>query len=426
MNRKFINIALSLLGVILGIAYSAISADAQALKPYVPLAWVAVGVGAILTVFFGLVDNIELKFISLYFQKYRLPQFKASIDELEKKVAHNPDFENVGGEDAFNRWEEIGEDLIVMSRIYNEARQQIVNLTSFIAPAMLRGRQEKRKQLIRLGRVAYRRAERLKRWDKAAIIAYYLTRAHYSLQTLSTEKGYKWVDRMRKIYDRYFNERLNPLLSGNKELHFLLLEVEGLRFADEGKRTDARVSFQKALSLAQEPDLAQKPNIARMRKNIYFHLAELADQDGNTPTTQALSFYNQALDLTSKDVPRQIFIYDKLGQLALLSEDYTQAFQYYDKLLKLAKEKSSPVSQYSAHKGLATVLLEETPSNIKEAYSHARKALEIVKVDPVKKFSEDVSSQDKAEVYEIQTLMIEIANKMYEQYCSLLNSPQTI
>ncbi|HWS83825.1 MAG TPA: hypothetical protein VN207_06155 [Ktedonobacteraceae bacterium] len=115
MKRKFINIALSLLSVILGLAYSAISADAEALKPYVPLAWIAIGVGGVLTVFFSLADDIKFKFLSLFFQKNLLTQLKASIDELERKLIHDPDLEDVNSNEVLNRlnnWEEIGEDLI--------------------------------------------------------------------------------------------------------------------------------------------------------------------------------------------------------------------------------------------------------------------------------------------------------------------------
>lgn len=83
MKQKVIKIALSVLGVILGLAYSVISAAADALKPYVPLAWGVIGIGIVLTVFFSIADDIKFKYLVLFFQKNRLTQFKSSIDEAE-------------------------------------------------------------------------------------------------------------------------------------------------------------------------------------------------------------------------------------------------------------------------------------------------------------------------------------------------------
>ncbi len=407
MKRKVISIALSLLGVILSLAYTVISASADVLKPYVPLACVAIGVGVVLTIFFSIADDIKFKYLALYFQKNRLIQFKASIDEAEKKLVYDPELEDIAGRevlDHLNSWEGIGEDLIVMSRIYANARQQIVDLTSLIAPAMLRYRHQK--EFIHLSRIAYNRARHLKRWNKAALIAYYITHAYYSLYAnLNTNDGRKWVDRMRDIYTRYPDEELHPLL----------LEVEGLQLKDDPeKRTDAKKNFETALKLALQPDLAKKLHIARMSKNIYIYLADLAEL--GLDTSAAFISYKQALDPASKDVFKQLYIYDKLGQLALRTEEYAQACQYYRDQLELAEKKLSPLWQSSAHKGLAKALLGKPPSDIKEAYLHAKQALEIVK-----EYSEDSPLQDKTEEYEIQAIMIDIANEMYMEYCSLLH-----
>lgn len=407
MKRKFISIGSSLLGVALGLAYSAISANAETLRPYVPLAWIVVVVGAILSVFFIVADDIKFKYLSLYFQKSRLSQFKASIDSLEAQLVHDPELEDVKADEVLNRlksWEDIGDDLIVMSRTYTNAKHQIVDLTSLIALAMLRYRREKK--FIHLGKTAYKRAKRLKRWNKAVLIAYYITHAYYSLNAnLNTNDGQKWVGRMKQIYNK----------SPHEELQALLLEVEGLRLKDNSdERPNAKRSFEEAIRLSRKPDLANKHSIVRMRKNIYFYLADLAERESDNNT--ALSFYNEALDPSSRDVFKQLYIYGKLGQLALLIKNYDQAYQYYDNQLDLAEMELFPVSQSSAHKGLAKTLLKRNPPDIENAYLHAKKALEIVKE----------YSEDKTEEYEIQTIMIDIANKLFEEYYALHHGQQII
>jgi hypothetical protein len=75
--------------------------------------------------------------------------------------------------------------------------------------------------------------------------------------------------------------------------------------------------------------------------------------------------------------------------------------------------------QSSAHKGLAKTLLKRDPPDIKNAYLHAKKALEIAKEN-----SEENS--ERANEYEIQTIMIEISNKMYEEYSALHQQGQQI
>ena len=408
MKRKFVRIAPGFLSMVLGIAYSVISADAEPLKPYVPLAWVVIGIGGILTIFFSVADDIKFK--SLFCQKNQLSRFQSIIRESEGKLIDDPDLEEASSNERLNRlntWGQIGKDLIVMSRTCKGARQQIVDLTSLIGSAMLRHRHGE--NFIDLGRTAYKRAEYSKRWHKAAMIAYYITLACYSLDRQN--EGHKWVDRMKEIYVKQ-SIRDSSIM----KLHPLLLEVEGLRLQDnQDKRVDAKRTFQEALDLAQQPDLARNPEIARMSKNVYSRLGGLAKLERDTDA--ALHFYSQALDPTSKDIFKQLDIYDNLGQLALLAQDYDQAHQYYDQQLELAKRKLSPVWQFSAHKGLAKALFKKIPSDIEKAYSHAKQALEIVK-----EHSEDNTSQDKAKEYEIQDIMINIAEKMYEEYCSLLHS----
>jgi hypothetical protein len=408
MKHKFAAISISLLSVLLGIAYSVISADADKLKPFVHIAWAVICIGGVLSVFFVIADNINFGFLSFHLTT----RCKVSIDEAEQKLVHDPELENVNGDEVFtllNSWEEMGEYLMFMSWMYNDARRLLIELTILIAPAMLRHTHQEK--FIVLGSAAYKRAKCLKRLNTAAMIAYYITHAYYSLYAdLSTSDGRKWVDRIRQIYTEYPNE----------EIHLLLLEVEGLRFkADPERRTNAKEIFEEALRLTQQSGLAKKPNIAKMSKNIYYYLGDLAEREADTNV--ALGHYNQALDPTSKDIFKQLYIYNKLGQLALLLKDYHQANQWYSKQLELAEKNSSPSQQCNAHKGLAKVLFEDSALDVGNAYLHAKQALEIAK-----EHFEDNPSRYKAEIYEIQVLIIDISNKMYKEYCSLLHGQRVI
>lgn len=407
MKQKVIAIGIALIGVALGITYSIISADADNLRKYVPLAWAGIGVLTLLLIFFTVATDLRFRFLSLlFFKQNRLLSYRKSLNDARQKTGQNPELENVNADLDLNSWEEIGDDLRIMSWIHiKDAGPQLIELSIVIAPAMLRhGHQSK---FIKLGSTAYKRAKRLERWHAAAMIAYYVAHAYFvESADLSINNGHKWVDDMEQMFGKSQNEELRPFL----------LEIKGLRSStdpNQENRPIAKQYFETALQLTQQPNFRTKPDMKRLSKNICFYFAQLAEDLRDFDL--ATQYYTQALDPTSKDAFKQLKIYNKLGQLAISAGDYKKADEWHRKQLDLAREKSSPSEQCSAYKGLANALLEKIPPEIEKAYQHAKEALEIVK-----ERSADNPTKDKSEEEnEIVSIIIKISNKMYEEYRAL-------
>lgn len=87
----------------------------------------------------------------------------------------------------------------------------------------------------------------------------------------------------------------------------------------------------------------------------------------------------QALAITSppNDLGTTLECYEALGEIALNEEnDANSAYNWYLQQLHLAERTIRPPHQVSAHRGLArTLLIKNTPDDIKQAYRHAREAL---------------------------------------------------
>ena len=90
-----------------------------------------------------------------------------------------------------------------------------------------------------------------------------------------------------------------------------------------------------------------------------------------------IDYYQKALVNASDDVDRQLYSYNKLGWLALVAKRTNDAYDLYRQQLALSHHSWEGWYWGSlAHEGIARAILKMPAPDMKEAYQHARKALD--------------------------------------------------
>jgi tetratricopeptide (TPR) repeat protein len=334
-----------------------------------------VGIVGVLFIIVSIVVARRPKQLPLLFDNSKLDRLRESIHEVEVTLGSDPELNNADDwDEKLTTWEDVGKELITMSItpgadsdceiVSEDSARQFLRLMNVMMPAM--SQRGHREQLIELAGSAYKIGMKLKRWDEAAQMAYNAAHAYYDLHSnLSSQQGQGWVLLMQKSM-----EHIDLQPPHNEKLLLLSLEVRGLLFRDfEGKRGEARDSLKGALGIAL------KLKDTKMITKIYSHLGELEEIKSNI--NLAIDYYQKALVNASDDVDRQLYCYNKLGRLALVDKHNNDAYDLYSQQLALSNNSWEGWYWESlAHEGIARAILKMPAPDMKEAYQHARKALD--------------------------------------------------
>jgi tetratricopeptide (TPR) repeat protein len=336
-----------------------------------------VGIVGLLFIVVSIVVARRPKQLPILFDTSKLDRLRESIHEVEVTLGSDPELKNADDwDEKLTTWEGVGRELITMSItlgadsdrdceiVSEDSAQQFIRLMNVIMPAM--SQRGHREQLIELAGPAYKIGIKLKRWDESAQMAYNAAHAYYDLHSnLSSKQGQGWVLLMQKSM-----EHIDLQPPHNEKLLLLSLEVRGLLFRDfEGKREEARDSLKGALAIAL------KLKDTKMTTKIYSHLGELEEIESNI--NLAIDYYQKALFNASDDVDRQLYCYNKLGRLALVDKRNNDAYDLYNQQLALSNNSWERWYWESlAHEGIARAILKSSTTDMKEAYQHARKALD--------------------------------------------------
>jgi tetratricopeptide (TPR) repeat protein len=367
---------LAFLTVVLSIAAGIAVTDPR-LQVFVHPSEYLVGIVGFLLIVVSIVVARRPKQLLTPFDNSKLDRLRESIHEVEVTLGSDPELKDADDwEEKLTTWEGVGRELITMSItsgadsdedceiVSEDSAQQFMRLMNVIMPAM--SQRGHREQLIELAGPAYKIGMKLKRWDESAQMAYNAAHAYYDLHSnLSSKQGQRWVLLMQKSM-----EHIDLQPPHNEKLLLLSLEVRGLLFRDfEGKREEARDSLKGALVIAL------KLKDTKMTTKIYSHLGELEEIESNK--NLAIDYYQKALVNASDDVDRQLYCYNKLGQLALVDKRNNDAYDLYSQQLALSNNSWERWYWESlAHEGIARAILKMPAPDMKEAYQHARKALD--------------------------------------------------
>ncbi len=367
---------LALLTVVLSIVAGIAVTDPR-LQVFVHPSEYLVGIVGFLFIVVSIVVARRPKQLLTPFDYSKLDRLRESIHEVEVTLGSDPELKNADDwDEKLTTWEGVGRELITMSItpgadsdrdceiVSEDSAQQFMRLINVIMPAM--SQRGHREQLIELAGPAYKIGMKLKRWDESAQMAYNAAHAYYDLHSnLSSKQGQGWVLLMQKSM-----EHLDLQPPHNEKLLLLSLEVRGLLFRDfEGKREEARDSLKGALAIAL------KLKDTKMTTKIYSHLGELEEIESNI--NLAIDYYQKALVNASDDVDRQLYCYNKLGRLALVDKRNNDAYDLYSQQLALSNNSWERWYWESlAHEGIARAILKSSTPDMKEAYQHARKALD--------------------------------------------------
>ena len=336
-----------------------------------------VGIVGFLFILVSILVARHPKQLPALFDNSKLDWLRESIHEVEVTLGSDPELKDADDwEEKLTTWEGVGRELITMSIppsadrdrdceiVSEDAARQFMRLMNVIMPAM--SQRGHREQLIELAGPAYKIGMKLKRWEEAAQIAYNAAHAYYDLHSsLSSKQGQGWVLLMQKSM-----EHIDLQPPHNEKLLLLSLEVRGLLFRDfEGKRQEARDSLKEALTIAL------KLKDTKMITKIYSHLGDLEEIESNI--NLATDYYQKAIVNAPNDVDRQLYCYNKLGWLALVAKRYNDAYDLYSQQLALSHHSWEGWYWRSlAHEGIARAILKMPAPHMKEAYQHARKALD--------------------------------------------------
>lgn len=368
---------LALLTVVLAIA-TGIAATDPRLQAFVHPSEYLVGILGFLFIVVSIVAARRLRQLPLPFDISKLDQLRESVHDVEVILGADPELKDADDwQEKLTTWEGVGKELITMSIakctendldceiISEDSARLLLRLMYVIMSAM--SQHGHREQLIELAGPTYKIGMKLRRWDESARMAYNVVHAYYDLNSnLSSTQGQEWVIRMQRSLAHI---DLQP--PHNEKLLLLSLEVKGLLFRDfEGRRAEARDSFKGALAIAL------KLKDSKMITKIFSHLGELEEIEGNI--NFAIDYYKKALTNALDDVDRQLYCCNKLGRLAIVDDRYNDAYNLYSRQLDLSKHSwESWYWESLAHEGIARALLKKSEPDIKEAYIHARKALDV-------------------------------------------------
>lgn len=367
---------LALLTVVLSIVAGIAVTDPR-LQVFVHPSEYLVGIVGFLFILVSIVAARRPKQLPTIFDNSKLDRLRESVHEAEVTLGSDPELKNADDwDEKLTTWEGVGRELIKMSIspdadsdldceiVSEDSARLFMRLMNVVMPAM--SQRGHREHLIELASPAYKIGIKLKRWDEAAQMAYNAAHAYYDLHSnLSSKQGQGWVLLMQKSM-----EHIDLQPPHNEKLLSLSLEVRGLLFRDfEGKRQEARDSLNGALTIAL------KLKDTRMITKIYSHLGELEEIESNI--NLAIDYYQKALVNASDDVDRRLYCYNKLGRLALVNKRNNEAYDLYSQQLALSNHSWEGWYWESlAHEGIARAILKMPRPDMKEAYQHARKALD--------------------------------------------------
>ncbi|HET9999871.1 MAG TPA: hypothetical protein VFQ36_03190 [Ktedonobacteraceae bacterium] len=358
---------------------------------YIPLPWiqshiwlvlVLLALFIILELFFtikGVASNNSISQI----KEDQFNDFLKTVSDAESEAQADPDFEHtpfIAGK--LLEWQSIDARLISILNIQynldeytvgtwqrranNEALARLVlRLTHAIMPALTHSSsQESLKELFQLAAPTYVIAAGLGEWTDATRTAYTLALSFYEARESFRAKH--WMAQMEKSLRRITSHEISD------GLYSRFFDMKGIIARDfDGEKTTARKHLNDALVYAHR---AKNPLAI---KRITAHLATLEKKERNF--AKAIELYKQALAITSppNDLGATLECYEALGEIALNEEnDADSAYNWYLQQLHLAERTIRPPHQVSAHRGLArTLLIKNTPDDIKQAYRHAREAL---------------------------------------------------
>ena len=269
----------------------------------------------------------------------------------------------------------------------------ILRLTRVITPTMLHSGQWR--DFIDLAHPAYTIGVAFKEWTYSAEMAYELAQTNYEHGFYIEAK--MWVENLGKLLEAI---KTQPISDGLRSKY---LDMKGLLLRDtENNLSEARKCFTEALVFSRR---IRNPLIIW---RVMTHLGTLEKRDSHLD--QAAELYSKALEGASqlRDSVPKLECYQALGDLAISQGHFDKAYEWYMKQLTEA-ESWRIIQKGRAHRGLAESLVDRPQPIIEQAYRHAREALRI----------EQETTGVKEE--EIRILLIYIADKLYDKYCSNLS-----
>ena len=306
--------------------------------------------------------------------KDMLNRFMQVVGEAEDKTRHDPGLENItNGAGKLAEWKDVDRRLIRILGVDKKNDLQphksteqlarlILRLTKAIIPAMSQRGQWN--DLIEIARPAYTIGMALREWADAAFIAYELALTFNDQGRPVDSK--MWIEQMDKGL-KHITTHAN-----SDELYSKLLDLKGVILRDyEGDSVKARKYFNEALFFAK------KSRNHLMTWRVTTHLGTLEKWDKQLD--KAIELYEKALDgaFLLNDPGLKLECYQSLGDLASLQRDFDKAHYWYNEQLNLATTSWRIIYKGRAHKGIAEALMQMSPPDVEQAYSHAREALRI-------------------------------------------------
>lgn len=366
--------------------------------PWLPWLLVLLSILAlvVITVLGSAADNIDRKP-----EKNNLDDLIAVVHEAEQVTTIDPQLANVDNRERKLRdWHKAGKSLANLSGItlpiepdkkarmtteQKERARLLINLAKLVEPAF--SRWIRVEQLIDVSGSAYVVAKTLSEWNIAARRAYAIAlRLYYDGRF---EESAEWTNRMEENREKSDKERTDD------ELYFMFCELKALIARDfKFDRDEAREYLGRALSLSEKSG----DDLKRARICVIFGGFE--ERAGNLDL--AVDWYQQALESVShlNEYDVKTDCYRQLGVLALGQGRYENAHEWYKQLLDVSRKYLRPLDEVQAYEGIAKIL--RVQGHFKEAYWHARSALEI---------QQNISSRGR-EVDELKDLIIRIADKI--------------
>jgi len=335
----------------------------------------------------------------------RLNYFIQVVSDAEQKTSIDPGLELLENwAEKLAVWKNVDKTMISIIEVDNKTdwkpqkstvqlARLILLLTRVIIPTMLHRGQWK--DFIDLACPAYTIGVTLKEWTYAAEMGYELAQIYYEHGFYIEAKI--WLENMEKVLEAI---KTQPLSDGLRSKY---LDMKGLLLRDtENNLSEARNCFNEALVFSKR---IRNPLILW---RVTTHLGTLEKRDSHLD--RAAELYSKALGGASQltDSVPKLECYQALGDLAISQRDFDKAYEWYMKQLTEA-ESWRIIHKGRAHRGLAESLVDTPQPNIEQAYQHAREALRI----------EQETTGVKEE--EIRILLIYIADKLYDKYCSNLS-----